>query len=121
MPEGMSRNADKLLKGLTERGVRFQSPMTCYIQQNRGQGMMNKAAGEAAPTWELMQDGLFYLGRLYQSGHHPVVEFEGEVLTGVCSHFPLGWIVRHQPSVWELSSYIGRLEVHVPDLPPQWT
>ena len=56
--KGLTLNTRRLLLGLESRGVCFPEDVSnFYIHRNLGQAMMNKAAGELGPTWELMRDG----------------------------------------------------------------
>ena len=53
--KGLTLNTRRLLLGLESRGVCFPEDVSnFYIHRNLGQAMMNKAAGELGPTWELM-------------------------------------------------------------------
>ena len=56
--KGLTASTRRLLLGLESRGVCFPDDVSnFYIHRNLGQAMMNKAAGEVGPTWELMRDG----------------------------------------------------------------
>lgn len=110
------------MEGLVSRGVTLPPATGYYISRNRGQGMMNKAAGEIAPTWHLMKDGLMRFGQLVSSGNTPLVRYEGREYRGVGSYMPLTWILKHPPAEWELGPGEDdrMLEVLVNKLPPHW-
>ena len=118
---GFTQNTRRLLRGLVGRGASVRAA-SHYILRDRGQPNMNKAAGEAAPTWCLMSDGMRMGRQMVSIGQRAEVIYEGFRYTGVQSHMPLTWIVKHAPETWELGrAEDGRaLEVTVPDLPPHW-
>ena len=76
--KGLTLNTRRLLLALESRGVCFPEDVSnFYIHRNLGQAMMNKAAGELGPTWELMRDGE-QMGRGgTQNGRDAEVEWEG--------------------------------------------
>jgi hypothetical protein len=88
--------------------------------------MMNKAAGEAAPTWELRCDALYRGVRPLPYGHDaPDVEFDGKKVANceIGSHFPVTWLLRHKPETWEIYWHLdlpNQLRVDAPKLPPNW-
>ena len=53
---GLTRNTPRLIEGLLNAGVEFAPARNYYIARNHGQSLMNRRAGEVAPTWELWQD-----------------------------------------------------------------
>ena len=100
---GLTRNTRRLLDGLVRRGVSFDRHYdNFYVGRNLGQGMMNKAAGEAAPTWYLMADGLLRHGEVVVSGEVPTAIYEGKSYHGVDSHMPLTWIGSIEPASDEI-------------------
>ena len=125
---GMTANTRKLLTGLLDMGVEFVEPAWNYrISRNYGQGMMNKAAGEAAPTWELKQDMESYYSPStkrwrHGGGKYPKLRFEGrDYALGIGSSLPLTWILKFGPKKWQLTSETGyQLVLLVDQLPPSW-
>ena len=131
--KGLTVNTCRLLSGLESRGVCFPEDMSnFYIHRNLGQAMMNKAAGEVGPTWELMQDGeqirRFTRGgeRARQvrtaNGRDVEVEWEGRKFPRVQGYVPLLWILKHPASDWKLGLYPDdrSFEVNVDTSPPHW-
>ena len=121
----LTRNTRKLVKGLLARGVEFSPVENLYIHRFHGQGMMNKAAGEIAPTWELAADGLRRHHRVIGlSAERPELTFEGNVYEGAGSSLPLGWILTHDPKHWNLQrqavDFSQLLEIDVAGIPPWW-
>ena len=87
--------------------------------------MMNKAAGELGPTWELMRDGADVRVRrrtVTRNGYPLTVNWEGKTYTAVQSYVPLIWILKHPLTEWELGLYPDgqSFGVNVPDSPPGW-
>ena len=124
--KGLTENTRRLLKGLLARGVTFPSAVNYCIVRDSGQGMMNKAAGEAAPTWYLKQD-VYSLYRPNKArwrnwgGTNPKVTLDDrEYLFGVASHVPLTFILKHPPDQWQFQGRFGVLRVTVGKLPPHW-
>ena len=118
---GLSRNTQRLLKGLVARGA-VPHGASFHIVRDHGQPMMNKAAGEAAPTWMLHSDPLHMMGRVVRAGGPATVVYEGRRYEGVQSHMPLTWILKHPAGAWDLGLHEdGRaLEILVDELPPSW-
>lgn len=120
-------NAEKLAKGLRDRGV-VLSGLWFYINRDHGQGMMNSSAMEAAPTWYLKRDAMRRGNKITSVGYNPDVEWEGRSAADVevCSHMPLMWVLKHPVELWEIgweegmSQFVRRLVVNAPDLPPEW-
>ena len=131
--KGLTLNTCRLLSGLESRGVCFPEDMSnFYIHRNLGQAMMNKAAGEVGPTWELMGDGeqirRFTRGgeRARQvrtaNGREVEVEWEGRKFPRVQGYLPLVWILKHPAGDWKLGLYPDdhSFEVNVDTSPPHW-
>lgn len=135
----LTENTRRLVRKLLDMGVEFtgqsatmynrytdrsREPLqTLFILRNHGQGMMNKAAGEAAPTWHLAANAAHRLGRVDSwSGGYPLLRYNGREYIGVNSHMPLTWIVRQPLEDWNLSraEVSDALEVLVRDNPPHW-
>lgn len=125
----MSRGSRRLVKGLLARGVALRGAFSnLFIMRDHGQPMMNKAAGEIAPTWRLAADGLFRGHRLVgYSGLDDdlALEFDGKIYGPVESCAPLGWIIRHKPEEWEIglnpwNEWDDHLWVDVGTIPPHW-
>ena len=136
----LTENTRRLVRKLLDLGVEFigvsattrhrysdgrgREPLqTLFIQRNHGQGMMNKAAGEAAPTWHLASNAGHRLGRIHSwSGGYPLLRYDGREYAGVNSHMPLTWIVRQPLEYWSLSEAEASdaLNVLVRDNPPHW-
>lgn len=122
----MTRNARTLVKklhtlGYTIRGRYF------HIYRYHGQSMMNKAAGEAAPTWELLVDPLYNIitGKIVDNGMKPTVHFpDGTMISDleVCSHFPLMHILSQSLDEWEIDYQkdCNRLFITTKHLPLAW-
>lgn len=121
----MANNAEKLVEGLRSRGVKLSAKGGCFhIRRDRGQPMINKAAGEAAPTWYLECNALWHGSRRVSGGEQPSVSFDGRSrdYVEVCSHMPLTWILKKSPTEWDISwcdVIRDRLNIFV-DLPPNW-
>lgn len=120
----MARNVDKLLAGLLARGYRpaFCGADGASIGVNRGQARMNKAAGEAAPTWFLADHAGHPLKMARVSdGEHLVVR---QYALEFCSHVPLTWLLKFPPDEWEVDdkNFIDVLQIRIdpPELPPSW-
>ena len=121
--KGLTVNTSRLLSGLESRGVCFPDDVSnFYIHRNLGQAMMNKAAGEVGPTWELMRDGEQIGRRGTQNGRDAEVEWEGRKFPRVQGYVPLLWILKHPASDWELGLYPDdrSFEVSVGTSPPHW-
>ncbi len=122
----MTVNAEKLVEGLRARGVQLSPKGGCfYIRRDRGQPMMNKAAGEPAPTWYLECNALWHGSRRVTGGEQPSVSFDGRHgnAVEVCSHLPLTWILKKLPTEWEISwcdVVRDRLNIFTNDLPHNW-
>lgn len=119
-------NAQKLIDGLEANGYIVHGA-SCHILRYHGQGMMNKAAGEAAPTWKLLANPMWRLGEVIRNGQQPTVRLpSGKVISNVDigSHLPLTYIIRHKPSLWDVDykNYYGmeEIRIYVPDLPESW-
>ena len=94
---------------------------TFSIGTNPGQGMMNKAAGEIGPTWWLGVNGYHDRKRIYDAKSRLKAEWNGEAVTEIESHMPLGWILKQPPAEWELGDKeYGVVEVMVRKSPPSW-
>ena len=121
--KGLTANTRRLLLGLESRGVCLPDDVSnFYIHRNLGQAMMNKAAGEVGPTWELMRDGE-QVGRGWtHNGRDAEVEWEGRKFPRVQGYVPLLWILKHPASDWELGLYPddSSFEVSVGTSPPHW-
>jgi hypothetical protein len=115
-------NAERLVAGISHHGYAVFGA-SFHILRWKGQGMMNKAAGEAAPTWELRANPLWRHGKVIANGEHPQVRFpDGEVRRiEVASHMPLTWLLKQAASEWILDFEDGRLTVDAPNLPDSWT
>jgi hypothetical protein len=108
----MSRNAEKLVKGLFElgyivNGYPDEANNYFYILRNHGQPMMNKAAGECAPCWELRCNALrhSYSNRIISHGYRPNVQFpDGTIYRKLetYSFYPLTWIVKTPIAEWDV-------------------
>lgn len=96
-------NAEKLVKGLQDRGVVLTGGWF-HIYRDNGQPMMNKAAGEIAPTWYLLRDPMHRHGRITFPGQKPRITWEGQTIEDVevCSNQSLVWILKHPPKEWEI-------------------
>ena len=122
----MTKNARKLVEKLhmlqyTVHGRYFQ------IYRYYGQSMMNKAAGEAAPTWELLVDPLYntITGKIVNNCMTPTVTFpDGTMIPRleVCSHFPLMHIISQPLKEWEIDyqEEYDRLFITTKKFPPCW-
>ena len=121
--KGLTASTRRLLLGLESRSICFPDDVSnFYIHRNLGQAMMNKAAGEVGPTWELMRDGE-QIGRGgTQNGRDAEVEWEGRKFPRVQGYVPLLWILKHPASDWELGLYPDdrSFEVSVGTSPPHW-
>ena len=119
----------RLIRGLFSRGVTIYPATNYYIGRDRGQPMMNKAAGELAPTWRLARDGLW----ARRPGWHddgcadrtkPMARWNEKEYREITSHIPLGWILKTDPARWDMrpSDDYGddTLVIETPDLPPHW-
>lgn len=121
----MASNAEKLVIGLRSRGV-ILSGEDFYIMRDFGQPMMNKGAGECAPTWYLHCDPTIFQRTGRNTGGDPSVEYEGrtEINVEVCSYMPLLWILKHPTEEWDIEwETLGgfrRLNIGVNGLPPTW-
>ena len=121
--KGLTASTRRLLLGLESRGVCLPDDVSnFYIHRNLGQAMMNKAAGEVGPTWELMRDGEQVERRGTQNGRDAEVEWEGRKFPRVQGYVPLLWILKHPASDWELGLYPDdrSFEVSVGTSPPHW-
>lgn len=122
----MSRASLRLVRGLRSRGVWLPpDDSRFYVDVCRGQAVMNRAAGEAAPTWYLLCDALRHGRRVVHPGTPPPVRFDGRSVdrAEVCSHMPLVWITGQPPSDWEIcwdDLFPGRLNVWGRGLPSNW-
>ena len=120
----------RLIRGLFSRGVTIYPATNYYISPDRGQPIMNKAAGEIAPTWRLARDGLWTL----RTGWHddgrtddrakPMARWNDTYYREIASHIPLGWILKTDPARWDIRANDERaddaLAIETPDLPPHW-
>ena len=121
--KGLTASTRRLLLGLESRHVCFPDDVSnFYIHRNLGQAMMNKAAGEVGPTWELMRDGEQVGRGGTQNGRDAEVEWEGRKFPRVQGYVPLLWILKHPASDWELGLYPDdrSFEVSVGTSPPHW-
>ena len=104
--------------------IRKDTLRTLFIQRDRGQGMMNKATGEIAPTWHLAANAAHRLGRFHSwsGGEYPLLQYDGIEYTGVSSHMPLTWILRQPLQDWSFSRAEASeaLDVAVRENPPHW-
>ena len=118
---GLSRNTRRLLSGLVSREV-IPHGASFHIARNLGQGMMNKAAGELAPTWMLYANPMYRAGRRPHGGSPTAVFHGGRRYEGLQSHMPLTWILKQPAEAWVLGPHEdGRaLELVVDELPPSW-
>jgi hypothetical protein len=98
---------DRFVEGLKSLG--WEITEWYSLTRNYGQPMMNKAAGEAAPCWEIdavLKDGK----KIIIQGHQPAL-----------------WILKHDPKTWcvDDENYSSgprglRLHIDAPELPPHW-
>lgn len=121
------RHADNLVAKLWKLGYIVHGP-TFEIYRHHGQPMMNKAAGEAAPAWELLENPLYntLTGCIVAHGERPQVQCPDGTcrLLSVCSHMPLLHILRQPIDTWIV--YIdpliaNRLCIETTALPESWT
>ena len=124
-----TQGARRLIRGLFSRGVTIYPAMNYYIGRDLGQAMMNKAAGELAPTWWLARDGLWTLRRGWHgdgSGDSakPMARWNDTDYREISSHIPLGWILKTNPARWHIRTNEEHSEdalgIETPDLPPHW-
>lgn len=123
--DDLARNIDRLIDGLHEHGyVVGGGPPE--ILQARGQAMMNKAAGEYAPTWEVRVNCMRRHRRFITHGNTPSVRLpSGDVRElEVSSYMPLGWILKQPVRDWIVGidddAGMDRIHVWVEIQPPQW-
>ena len=119
----LTRNCRRLVRLLHGRGVEFEGDGTLFIRRNLGQGMMNRAGGTDAPTWELRTDApANYDDHILYPGRGPALTFDGSRYLGLQSHMPLTWILRQPVEEWEIAphEFTGGLLVTVKTLPPHW-
>lgn len=118
------RNVNRLLAGLLVRGYRpaFFGADGASIGVNRGQAGMNKAAGEAAPTW-FLADHMGHPLRMARSsdGEHLVIR---QHTIEFCSHVPLTWLLKSPPNEWLIDDQnfmdVSQIRIDPPTLPPHW-
>ena len=121
MRMGITKNADRLVRGLISRGVKFRLAMPLYIRRDFTMAVRNKRAGTDAPTWYLLQEGTYRHGKRIHPGYPPQLEYDGQQCTGVRSDLPVTWILKHAPEEWSLHrDHTGALWIDVDDLPPSW-
>jgi hypothetical protein len=100
----------KLLEGLASLGYTVQDGEPRLIR-HLGQAMMNKAAGEAAPTWEVCDATFAIRGEPLLNHIYPM---------NIGSHHPLSWVLKFPPDQWSFDTEFGRLHITAPNLPPHW-
>ena len=122
----MSRNANKLVKKLAELGYTIHGA-SFTISRNHGQPMMNKAAGECAPCWQLRVNPMRHStsGKVVDIGDEPVVDFPDGTKKQVCvySFYPLIHILKTPIGQWEIDiddAYTERLLITTINLPESW-
>lgn len=119
-------NTKRLVRGLLQRGVIFVNPISIdnlYIRRDPGQPMMNKAAGEAAPTWNLVCNGERYHDRWYNGDKEILTVFEGIDYNEINSYIPLKWILKFKPEEWDIGMALdweNELQILVKSNPPHW-
>ena len=127
VPFGLTRNTERLLRGLVAMGAELGDAKNFYIVRYPGQPAMNRAAGEIGMTWQMFQDGeSFYMPRkrrwLHHGGRHPTVRFEGREYHSLGSYQPLTWILKHPSSEWQLWPVSeSQLHLLVDADPPGWS
>ena len=118
-----SYNVGKLVAGLKKLSVELFG-FNPYIMRDYAQGSLNARSGETAPTWYLRVDPLLRHSTIIRHGDNPLIRYQGfEGRAGICSHLPLTWILKHDPSEWQIGFddlFKNRLTIHVASNPPEW-
>lgn len=117
------RNADRLVRKLATLGYVIYGA-SFHILHHKGQEYLNRAAGEAAPTWELRVEPLFDLGRVVSNGRIPTFDCpDGTRLTmKIYSHFPLTHTLNSPLDKWDVGvDEAQRLWVGTTMPPDNWT
>lgn len=125
----MSERSERLIKRLARRGVTVLPLGNTAIVRDVNQEVLNRNAGECAPTWYLADNVLaHHSGRVIDIGNRrPNFEFEGEHFDG--EHFSIGSYmpVTHLLSVpidqlhLLLDRHHSRLEIDADYPPDGWT
>ncbi|HEC61411.1 hypothetical protein LCGC14_0761700 [marine sediment metagenome] len=120
----ISRNAYALVRKLKELGITIHG-QEFHIVRHHGQPMMNKAAGECAPCWELRVDPVvnYITRKIVVNGTNPTfdmpngVRFQAEVF----SHMPLTHILKTPVDKWDVDiDEYKRLYVGTTTEPESW-
>lgn len=125
------RNADRLVRKLAKLGVTIKNAdvfgSSFQIRHYKYQEYLNKRAGEAAPTWELLCDPFrsVVLGRtvVLQNGVTPTFTMpDGTQHTAtIYSHYPLAHILKTPIKEWDIGiDEMDRLWVGTTMLPSTW-
>ena len=120
----VTQGTRNLIRGLLERNVKLAYATNYYVARNRGQGNMNKAAGELAPTWWLAQDGIHDRHGWHNGDPGISVVWNGRKFRGINGYLPLTWILKAPAADWDLNprhEADDELDVSTPGLPPWWT
>lgn len=116
------RNADRLVQKLTKMGYTIYGA-SFHILHHKYQEYLNRAAGEAAPTWELLAEPLWRYDKVFRIGRAPTFDPpDGTRHTGVIySHFPLSHVLKTPLEEWDVGmDEVGRLWVGTTMLPETW-
>ena len=104
----VTKLTEKIVSGLAERGIEIVGTSNIYLLQDRETAQLNSLAGERAPTWGLMVDGLWRDGgrkpRLIETGTYPTITVDGQTIEGceIGSSHPATHIARTKPADWHL-------------------
>ena len=120
--EFTGRSVDTLQRTLIRR--RQDALQTMFIRRDHGQGMMNMAHGEIAPTWHLAANAAHVLGRVHSwsGGEYPLLQYGDAEYVGVNSYMPLTWILRQLLKEWSFNRAedSDALAITVRNDPPHW-
>ena len=119
-----SRNGKKLIAGLVDRGMEFDSEIhNFHIRQYRGQRNAN-ITGDCGSTWTLDKNAAYSYGRKVHSGGHCQVELNGKTYREIGSFLPLYHIVRVPPEEWtfydEDDVPVNTMQIFTDSNPKEW-
>jgi hypothetical protein len=118
-------NAQRLVKKLEKLGVIVYGA-SFHILRFQYQEHLNRRAGEAAPTWELLVEPLRHFDKIVENGRVPTFDMPDGTrhTTEIYSHFPLTHILRTPIGEWDIGMDDcdrPRLWVGTKMLPTSWT
>ena len=123
----VTRLKEKIVSGLSQRGIEIVGASNIFILQDREMAQLNSIAGERAPTWTLMVDGLWRDGgrkpRLLETGTAPTITVNGKTIEGceIGSSHPATHMARTKPADWHLEwEGADDLRIEAPTDPKQW-